>query len=110
MRWMKEIENTKASPENKYILDSTGMGNYSDSDDTNNPAATGTNNYEVKNIYDMAGNVLEWTMEAYSTSNRVDRGGNYRNFGSGHPASVRYGYDFPDSSYSNVGFRVTLYL
>ena len=110
MRWMKEIENTKASPENKYILDSTGMGNYSDSDDTNNPAATGTNNYEVKNIYDMAGNVLEWTMEAYSTSNRVDRGGSYRNFGSGHPASVRYGYDFPDSSYSNVGFRVTLYL
>ena len=109
MRWMKEIENTKASPENKYILDSTGMGNYSDSDDTNNPAATGTNNYEVKNIYDLAGNVLEWTMEAYGTDGRVNRGGGYDGSGTDYPASIRVG-SYPDGSHSTLGFRVTLYL
>ena len=112
MRWMKEIENTsatKASPKNKYILDSTEMGNYLDSDDTNNPAATGINNYEVKNIYDLAGNVLEWTMEAYDTNSRVRRGGSYNNSGSSYPASIRSN-KYPDNSYSVVGFRVTLYL
>lgn len=112
MRWMKEIENTsatKTTPQNKYILDSTGMGNYSDSDDTNNPAATGTNNYEVKNIYDLAGNVIEWTMEAYDTRDRVYRGGYYYDSGSGVPASIRID-DYPDSSVNDLGFRVTLYL
>ena len=112
MRWMKNIENssaTKTSPQNKYILDSTGKGNYYDSDDTNNPAATGTNNYEVKNICDMAGNVDEWTMEAYDTDGRVDRGGDYYYSGSGSPASIR-GSDGPDLSSSYIGFRVTLYL
>ena len=112
MRWTKEIENTsatKASPANKYILDSTRMGNYEDSDDTNNPAATGTNNYEVKNIYDMAGNVLEWTMEAYDTDCRVVRGGLYYSSGSDSPASERVGSE-PGESYNTLGFRVTLYL
>ena len=111
MRWMKEIENisaTKTPPANKYILDSTGMGNYLDSDDTNNPAATGINNYGVKNIYDMAGNVYEWTMEACSTNLRVCRGGSYGDSGSGFPASIR-NYDGPGSSNSDFGFRVTLY-
>lgn len=112
MRWMKEIENTsatKASPQNKYILDSTGKGNYYDSDDTNNPAATGTNNYEVKNICDMAGNVDEWTMEACNTDGRVGRGGFYSISGSDGPASIRT-YGNPDGSDSHTGFRVTLYL
>lgn len=106
MRWMKEIENTsatKTSPQNKYILDSTGKGNYSDSDDTNNPAATGTNNYEVKNIYDMAGNVDEWTMEAYYTNSRVSRGGYCYDSGSNYPASGRNGLT-PDSSDSGHRF------
>ena len=112
MRWMKDIENSSAtntSPQNKYILDSKGMGNYSDSDDTNNPAATGTNNYEVKNIYDMAGNVYEWTMEACYTDHRVGRGGPYDESGSSDPASIRSN-PYPDYSYSYFGFRVTLYL
>ena len=113
MRWMKEIENssaTKTSPQNKYILDSAGKGNYQDSDSTNNPAATGTNNYAVKNIFDMAGNVWEWTMEAYLTINRVYRGGNYNISGSNNPASYRNNDYTPSYSNNNIGFRVTLYL
>ena len=112
MRWMKDIENssaTKTAPKNKYILDSTGKGNYLDADNTNNPAPTGTNNYEVKNIFDMAGNVWEWTMEAYDTNGRVIRGGNYNYSGSDIPASIR-GNSYPGDSYGDVGFRVTLYL
>ena len=67
MRWI-----SKDSTLSKYLKDSTGVGNYSDSDSTNNPAKTGaTENYQMKNIYDMAGNVYEWTMEAYNTSYRV---------------------------------------
>ena len=50
---------------------------------TNSLAATGNNiNDKVQNIYDLEGNVHEWTLEAYSTIYRVIRGGCYdfRNF------------------------------
>ena len=38
---------------------------------TENPAKTGC--FEVKKIYDLAGNVWEWTLEAHSTNGRVYR-------------------------------------
>ncbi len=54
MRWISN------SSDEQYLKDSTGKGDYSRSD----PAKTGSNeNYQMKNVYDMAGNVLEWTME-----------------------------------------------
>ena len=40
-----------------------------------------------KNIYDLAGNCYEWTMEASYSRNRVLRGGGY---GSAYPVSGRY--------------------
>ena len=79
----------------EYATNSAGKGNYSgtngadDIASTSEPAECGAREgFKQKNIYDMAGNVDEWTMEKYST-NRVDRGGNYRNFGSEGPASNR---------------------
>ena len=67
MIWMKDVQNPNAG--NKpYILDATGMGNYSVS--RNN---TGVNDYKAKNIFDMAGNVRDWTLEA-STQGRGRRG------------------------------------
>ncbi len=36
-----------------------------------------TEHSKTNNIYDMAGNIEEWTMEAYSTTCRVTRGGNW---------------------------------
>ena len=40
-----------------------------------------------RNIYDVAGNCQEWTTEAYSSENRVLRGGSFYNSGASCPAS-----------------------
>lgn len=50
---------------------------------------TGSAEYtKVNNIYDMAGNVNEWTMEASSTTKRTFRGGDFGGYG--WSASDRY--------------------
>ena len=110
MRWMQDVPNQTGG---KYVQDSTGMGWYRDNVSGNETHRTGIDvdggKNKVKNIYDLAGNVYEWTMESYDTSLRVYRGGNYRASGSGIPASYRIRYR-PSDSYSLIGFRVTLYL
>ena len=113
MNWMKDIENSSAtSTDKKYIIDSTGMGWYlgvsGNSEHKTGIDLNGGKN-QVKKIYDLAGNVWEWTMESYDTFFRVFRGGHYFFAGSIIPASVRSS-DFPSSSGSNLGFRPTLFL
>ena len=61
---------------------------------------------KLSNIYDLLGNSLEWTQEAYDTDRRVRRGGSYHN--SLAPSS-RDGY-FPTSTNSDYGSRLTLYI
>ena len=100
-----------------FAKDSSGMGWYSDNYSTGNADhKTGIDLKEgdsvknmTKKIYDLAGNVSEWTMESYDTNSRVYRGGFYGSSGSSIPASYRYGFT-PSDSYSYFGFRVTLYL
>ena len=51
---------------------------------------TGSAEYtKTNNIYDMAGNVWEWTTEAYSTNYRVYRGGRYDGNGNNSPVADR---------------------
>ena len=72
MRWLSR----GTEEEQGWLTNSNGKGNYYDNDSTNNPAKTGSNdNYQMKHIYDLAGNVYEWTMEVGdSTGYRVGRG------------------------------------
>ena len=104
MRWMY---NSGDAEKKTYTYDSTGKGNYSGS-----RKATGSNDeYAVNNIYDMAGNVIDWTIEAYSTHAREIRGGYYNGRASGFPASNRFSdYGFPVDSYSYYGSRLALYM
>ena len=63
----------------------------------------------VNNIYDMGGNVDEWTTETYSNTSYscTSRGGGYIN-GSNKPAGYRN--NFSDKAYAYVAFRITLFL
>lgn len=112
MRWMQDVPNLT---EGKYVQDSTGMGWYSDNYASGNPTHQtgidlddGKNN--VKNIYDLAGNVWEWTMEIYNTNFRVYRGGGYNNIGDIYSAYYRDDGYYQSPTNELVGFRVALYI
>ena len=79
---------TPACSEESFVRDSTGQGNYLDDESTNNPGNTGL--YVKNNIYDLAGNVFEWTMGSYDTAYRVYRGGSYSYSGAEVPSSSRF--------------------
>lgn len=99
MRWISKDTTTN------YILEnSTEKGNY----DTNgNLIKSGTNEtYKIKNIYDIAGNVAEWTMETYGLEEKISRGGK-----SGGTDSITYRESNSlDTNSGLIGFRVALYI
>ena len=71
------------------------------------PELTGAVEKDVsKNIYDLAGNCWEWTMEARYSGTRVERGGNYSDV---YPVSNRL-YNSPDNNGDADAFRPTLYI
>ena len=61
-------------------------------------------NWKANNIYDLAGNVEEWTQEANNTSNRAIRGGYCFYNGSFHPASDRYNGNPDNSGYYGLRY------
>ena len=66
---------------------------------------------KAKNIYDLAGNVEEWTIEYYPPVNRVTRGGNCSSYSAvgKYDASIRTTRDPKYCDYT-IGFRPTLYM
>ena len=62
------------------------------------------------NIYDLAGNVCEWTLEYHDSpyGNCTNRGGNYYNAGAGIPVSS-FGDGDTTSSFGDLGFRASLF-
>ena len=63
----------------------------------------------LQNIYDIAGNVREWTREFYNTRNPcVYRSGSYSDHGSDATAEYRI-YDSTSDSFDYVGFRLGLW-
>ena len=86
--------------------DSNSWGNYSGS-----PVETGNDSYKANEIYDLAGNYLEWTQEAYSTEYRTVRGnGDDYATGGRLPASGRSTDYSPETNYNLLSSRVTLYI
>ena len=96
------------------LKDSRTYGNYNNSlapanENSGTKRTAGFNkNWKVKNIYDLAGNVWEWTSEACS-SNFISRGGGYNNDGSDFPVSYRRG-SLGSSTNGSVGIRPRLYI
>ena len=71
LSWMY---NSGDNNKKEYTYNSIEKGNYGAT-----IIPTGTNDtYAVNNIYDMAGNVTEWTIESLSNGQRTLRGGRYR--------------------------------
>ena len=69
-----------------------------------------SDDFSKQGIYDLAGNVWEWTLEytSYSSIPCALRGGSCINNGSNFPAAYRNGYSTTYYS-DNIGFRLSLY-
>ena len=105
LQWMAHSSTNAANEPNLgYDIDSTGNGWYNKDDKTT------TGKYQINNIYDMAGNVWEWTTENCTGGGGswlVFRGGDCLNSGSDRPAASRNGDS--DYAFPNIAFRVVLY-
>ena len=88
-----------------FVKDSTNQGYY-----VPGSGPTKTGYYAKNNIYDLAGNVEEWTMETSSNQIRMYRGGEFTFKGSEYPASVRNSIIIPSYNGQEVGFRIALYI
>ena len=100
----------------EQICNSRDWGNYRDSTGeaeagSGSRRPTGySESWRANNIYDLAGNVCDWTMEAYISSSRVLRGGDYYDVGTTSPVSYRDDTYFPTYSLSSHGCRGALYI
>ncbi len=72
---------------------------------------TGIGSTKRNNIYDIGGNVMEWTTEFYTNQEvpYTGRGGHYNLTASGFPAGLRFNCMKSDA-YGYVGFRSTLFV
>ena len=94
---------------NTYPTNSVG-GYYKESSSTD-PTQTGYDATHPCNIYDMGGNVWEWTTESCSDVSRTctNRGGSFCDSMNDNPPAYHH-TDSTTSAYNNLGFRVTLYM
>ena len=66
---------------------------------------------KINNIYDLAGNMAEWTMEGMGAAHRVPRGGGYNYSGALYVSLRADNYGVVGGTYSQErGFRPSLYI
>ena len=89
-----EVKGTYTRPSSRNVILTTGA----------------TERNSVLNIYDLAGNEFEWTLEKSTDTDipSVSRGGYYYRSGSNHPASYRL-YNTTSGSNDNISFRPALW-
>lgn len=95
-----------------YVRKSVGRGWYDENAGENPESRTGIDKPEVKNkeknIYDMAGNVEEWTMETLNSTDRIMRGGAKNKTSNWFSASTKDVAGL--GPVYTAGFRVTLFI
>ena len=122
LMWLIE---TGSKTKEQIADDSTSWGNYYNAtfEYVNSSGSTATKNEnsstriptgsaeytKANNIYDLAGNVRDWTMEAVSTYYRVYRGGSFNYYGDDVPAGTRND-SYPTGSNIFSGCRSALYI
>ena len=115
--WIKDYKiKVNEVEETISLTDSRKYGNYS-----NSIAPANVNGYKfkqqsgfsdkwkIKNIYDLAGNVWEWTYEMNS-SRRIYRGGSNYSNGASRSVLFRSNYLDPSKLNDDTGFRIRLYI
>ena len=106
--WEITNENSKYAPNGSGWT--SGARGKKESNQTVLLSTGASETFSKQGIYDIAGNVGEWTLEYTSDSSRpcAIRGGDYGNGGSDDPAAKRNGY--ATGNYGGTdGFRVSLY-
>ena len=98
------------------ITDSRSWGNYRDSTgaaatNSGSEQPTGTNDaWQANNIYDLAGNVFDWTIEADNAYSRDYRGGYYGDGGFFLPAASRFDLDYNEPTDRGHSSRSALFV
>ena len=120
LMWLVESGN---KTKEEISVDSTKWGNFKNAtfdyessngkvitkvDGKNAIIPTGSTDYtKANNIYDLAGNVRDWSLESYRLG-RISRGGSQSYNGDNKPSSDRY-YD-ATNTYVDLGCRAMLYI
>ncbi|MBO4292871.1 MAG: SUMF1/EgtB/PvdO family nonheme iron enzyme, partial [Clostridia bacterium] len=106
-------------------ISAADLGNYTNDESSSTSFSTrlelstgASEDYNLNNVYDMAGNFWEWTTEvgkrnstsATATKYAVHRGCSFNNSGGSNPVVYRNGHYSASYTSLNVGFRPVLYL
>ena len=106
------IKNAKAEYSTNYGSTFTACPNPLKKESSSNILLTtgADSSFSVQNIYDIAGNAWEWTLENISEASRpcTRRGGYYSSVGSRYPAAFRASDSMANAD-NTIGFRVTLW-